>query len=174
VGVKCATITPDAERVTEYKLKKAWPSPNGQIHSILDGTVFRKPVLVKDITPAVRSWKKPIILGRHAYGDLYRSVEMMVEQPGKLEIVYTPEKGWGAPPAAARFQRARGRHGHPQPRDVHPLVCPRLHHLQAVHGVPDMLENPGLYQCSRFLKIKQGMILSLPAHPALSPHNKHS
>jgi isocitrate dehydrogenase len=93
VGVKCATITPDAERVTEYKLKKAWPSPNGQIRSILDGTVFRKPILVKNITPAVRSWKKPIILGRHAYGDLYRSVEMMVDQPGKVEIVYTPDKG---------------------------------------------------------------------------------
>jgi isocitrate dehydrogenase len=93
VGVKCATITPDAERVTEYKLKKAWPSPNGQIRSILDGTVFRKPILVKNITPAVRSWKKSIIIGRHAYGDLYRGVELMVDQPGKVEIVYSPEKG---------------------------------------------------------------------------------
>jgi isocitrate dehydrogenase len=93
VGVKCATITPDAERVTEYKLKKAWPSPNGQIRSILDGTVFRKPILVKTITPAVRSWKKPIIIGRHAYGDLYRSVEMRVDQPGKVELVYTPAGG---------------------------------------------------------------------------------
>ena len=93
VGVKCATITPDAERVTEYNLKKAWPSPNGQIRSILDGTVFRKPIMVKNITPAVRSWKKPIILGRHAYGDVYRSVEMMVDQPGKVEIVYTPQEG---------------------------------------------------------------------------------
>jgi isocitrate dehydrogenase len=93
VGVKCATITPDAERVVEYKLKKAWPSPNGRIRSILDGTVFRKPILVKNIIPAVRSWKKPIILGRHAYGDLYRSVEMAVERPGKVEIVYTPEGG---------------------------------------------------------------------------------
>ncbi len=89
VGVKCATITPDAERVTEYRLKKAWPSPNGQIRSILDGTVFRKPILVKNITPAVRSWKKPIILGRHAYGDLYRGAELMVDQPGRVEIVYT-------------------------------------------------------------------------------------
>jgi isocitrate dehydrogenase len=93
VGVKCATITPDAERVTEYKLKRAWPSPNGQIRSILDGTVFRKPILVKNITPAVRSWKKPIIIGRHAYGDLYRGVELVVERPGKVEIVYTPEGG---------------------------------------------------------------------------------
>jgi len=93
VGVKCATITPDAERVTEYNLKKPWPSPNGQIRSILDGTVFRKPILVKNITPAVRSWKKPIILGRHAYGDLYRGVELVVDKPGKVEIVYTPEGG---------------------------------------------------------------------------------
>ncbi len=93
VGVKCATITPDAERVEEYHLKKAWPSPNGQIRSILDGTVFRKPILVKTITPAVRSWKKPIILGRHAYGDIYRGVELVVDRPGTVEIVYTPVGG---------------------------------------------------------------------------------
>ena len=93
VGVKCATITPDAERVKEYHLKKAWPSPNGQIRSILDGTVFRKPILVKTITPGVRSWKKPIILGRHAYGDIYRAVELVVDRPGTVEIVYTPSGG---------------------------------------------------------------------------------
>src|SRR5512137_303512 len=93
VGVKCATITPDAERVTEYKLKKAWASPNGQIRSILDGTVFRKPILVKNISPAVRSWKKPITIGRHAYGDIYKSAEMTVDKPGKMELVYTPEGG---------------------------------------------------------------------------------
>jgi isocitrate dehydrogenase len=93
VGVKCATITPDAERVTEYNLKKAWPSPNGQIRSILDGTVFRKPIMAKNITPAVRSWKKPIILGRHAYGDLYRGVELVVDGPGRVEMVYTPASG---------------------------------------------------------------------------------
>jgi isocitrate dehydrogenase len=93
VGVKCATITPDAERVTEYKLKRAWPSPNGQIRSILDGTVFRKPIMVKNISPAVRSWKKPIVIGRHAYGDLYRGVELAVDRPGRVEIVYTPAGG---------------------------------------------------------------------------------
>ena len=93
VGVKCATITPDAERVTEYGLKKAWPSPNGQIRSLLDGTVFRKPILVRNITPAVRSWTKPIIIGRHAYGDLYRGVELAVDRPGRVEIVYTPHGG---------------------------------------------------------------------------------
>jgi isocitrate dehydrogenase len=93
VGVKCATITPDADRVTEYKLKKAWPSPNGQIRSILDGTVFRKPILVKTISPGVRAWKKPIIIGRHAYGDIYKAAEMLVDRPGKVELVYTPESG---------------------------------------------------------------------------------
>jgi len=93
VGVKCATITPDAERVSEYHLKKEWPSPNGQIRSILDGTVFRKPIIVRNITPAVRSWKKPIIIGRHAYGDIYRGVEMKVDRPGKVELVYTPADG---------------------------------------------------------------------------------
>ena len=89
VGVKCATITPDAERVIEYKLKKTWPSPNGTIRSILDGTVFRKPIMAKNISPAVRSWKKPIVIGRHAYGDLYRGVEMNIGSPGKVELVYT-------------------------------------------------------------------------------------
>lgn len=95
VGVKCATITPDAERVTEYKLKKAWPSPNGTIRGILDGTVFRKPIMTKNILPAVRSWKKPIIIGRHAYGDLYKSQEYIVTGPGKAEIVFTPANGVG-------------------------------------------------------------------------------
>ncbi|MCX5783708.1 MAG: NADP-dependent isocitrate dehydrogenase [Elusimicrobia bacterium] len=93
VGVKCATITPDADRVVEYKLKKAWPSPNGQIRSILDGTVFRKPIMTKNIAPAVRSWKKPIVIGRHAYGDLYKSSEMVVTAPGKAEIVFTSADG---------------------------------------------------------------------------------
>ena len=93
VGVKCATITPDAERVAEYGLKRAWPSPNGTIRSILDGTVFRKPIMVRNISPAVRSWKKPIIIGRHAYGDFYKGVEMSIGSPGKVELVYTPAAG---------------------------------------------------------------------------------
>ncbi|HOX23026.1 MAG TPA: NADP-dependent isocitrate dehydrogenase [Elusimicrobiales bacterium] len=93
VGVKCATITPDEDRVKEYKLKKAWPSPNGQIRSYLDGTVFRKPITVKNIAPAVRSWKKPIIIGRHAYGDLYKSMELVVPGPGKAEICFVPNDG---------------------------------------------------------------------------------
>ena len=93
VGVKCATITPDEERVKEYNLKKAWPSPNGTIRSILDGTVFRKPIIVRNVPPAVLSWKKPIIIGRHAYGDIYKAVDFVVPSAGKAELVYTPESG---------------------------------------------------------------------------------
>jgi isocitrate dehydrogenase len=93
VGVKCATITPDADRVGEYNLKKAWPSPNGTLRSILDGTVFRKPILVKNIKPAVRSWVKPITIGRHAYGDLYKAVDFAVPGAGLAELVFTPKGG---------------------------------------------------------------------------------
>lgn len=95
VGVKCATITPDEDRVKEYDLKKQWRSPNGQIRSYLGGTVFRKPIMVKNIKPAVRNWKQPIIVGRHAYGDLYKNVEMVIGRPGKAELVFTPDDGNG-------------------------------------------------------------------------------
>lgn len=93
VGVKCATITPDENRVSEYKLKKQWKSPNGQIRAYLDGTVFRAPIMVKNIKPFVRTWKKPIIVGRHAYGDLYKNVEIAVGGPGKAEISFKREEG---------------------------------------------------------------------------------
>jgi isocitrate dehydrogenase len=93
VGVKCATITPNAERVKEYNLKKMWPSPNGTIRAILDGTVFRKPILVKNIKPSVPSWTKPIIIGRHAYGDIYKNQEIKVNEPGKAELVFTSANG---------------------------------------------------------------------------------
>ncbi len=93
VGVKCATITPNAVRVKEYGLKQAWKSPNGTIRSILDGTVFRKPIIVTNIPPAVRSWKKPISIGRHAYGDIYKSVEFKVNGEGRAELVFTPASG---------------------------------------------------------------------------------
>jgi isocitrate dehydrogenase len=93
VGVKCATITPNAARVKEYNLKQAWKSPNGTIRSILDGTVFRKPIIAKNIPPAVRSWKKPISIGRHAYGDIYKSVEYKVPNAGTAELVFIPASG---------------------------------------------------------------------------------
>jgi isocitrate dehydrogenase len=93
VGVKCATITPNAGRVEEYGLKKQWKSPNGTIRGILDGTVFRSPIMVKNIPPVNRNWKKPIIIGRHAYGDVYKNIEHRIDGPGKAEIVFTPENG---------------------------------------------------------------------------------
>lgn len=93
VGVKNATITPNQERVKEYSLKKQWKSPNGTIRALLDGTVFRKPILVNNIKPAVKSWKKPIVVGRHAYGDVYKNAEIKARTGGKAEIVFTNEKG---------------------------------------------------------------------------------
>ena len=93
VAVKCATITPNAARMEEYHLKKMWKSPNGTIRSILDGTVFRAPILVKGIRPCVRNWEKPITLARHAYGDVFKNTEIRVEGPGKAELVFTAADG---------------------------------------------------------------------------------
>ena len=93
VAVKCATITPNAARMEEYHLKKMWKSPNGTIRSILNGTVFRAPILVKGIRPCVRNWEKPITLARHAYGDVYKNTEIRVEGPGKAELVFTAADG---------------------------------------------------------------------------------
>jgi len=93
VGVKCATITPNAERVKEYNLKKQWKSPNATIRAMLDGTVFREPILLNNVQPAVRFWKKPIIIGRHAYGDVYKNTERRVEGPCKAELVFTTGDG---------------------------------------------------------------------------------
>ena len=93
VAVKCATITPNAARMDEYKLKEMWKSPNGTIRSILDGTVFRAPIVVKGIEPCVRNWEKPITIARHAYGDVYKNVEMKIEGAGKAELVFTDKDG---------------------------------------------------------------------------------
>ncbi len=93
VAVKCATITPNAARVKEYNLSQMWKSPNGTIRAILDGTVFRAPILVKGIEPYVRSWKKPITIARHAYGDIYKNVEMKINQPGTAKLVFEGADG---------------------------------------------------------------------------------
>jgi isocitrate dehydrogenase len=93
VAVKCATITPNADRVKEYSLKEMWKSPNGTIRAILDGTVFRAPIVVKGIDPCVKNWKKPITIARHAYGDVYKGTEMKIPGAGKVELVYTAEDG---------------------------------------------------------------------------------
>jgi len=93
LGVKCATITPNEDRVKEYHLKEQWKSPNGTIRAMLDGTVFRKPIFVKNIRPSVSTWKKAITIGRHAYGDVYSNTEIRIPGPGTAEIVFTPAHG---------------------------------------------------------------------------------
>lgn len=93
VGIKCATITPDEARVKEFHLKKMWSSPNGTIRNILGGTVFRAPIICQNVPRLVPSWKKPIIIGRHAFGDQYRATDLVISDPGKFEIVFTPKNG---------------------------------------------------------------------------------
>ena len=94
VAVKCATITPNADRVKEYNLSKMWPSPNGTIRAILDGTVFRTPILVKGLVPYVPTWTKPITIARHAYGDIYKNSEMTVPAGAKAELIVTDKDGF--------------------------------------------------------------------------------
>lgn len=93
VAVKCATITPNEQRVREYNLQQMWPSPNGTIRAILDGTVFRTPIIVKNIKPFIKTWRQPITIARHAYGDIYRNVEMKIETEGRVELVFTAADG---------------------------------------------------------------------------------
>ena len=106
VAVKCATITPNAARMSEYNLKQMWKSPNGTIRAILDGTVFRAPIIVKGIEPCVKNWKKPITIARHAYGDVYKGVEMKVPGAGTVELVYTAEDGSEAREVVHTFNKA--------------------------------------------------------------------
>merc|ERR1711937_559664 len=93
VGVKCATITPDEARVEEFGLKKMWKSPNGTIRNILNGTVFREPIIIENIPRLVPGWKKPIVIGRHAFGDQYKATDFKIRSPGKLELVHTSTDG---------------------------------------------------------------------------------
>src|SRR6478609_12241735 len=93
VGVKCATITPDEARVKEFNLKKMWKSPNGTIRNILDGTVFREPIICKNIPRLVPNWTKPIVIGRHAFGDQYKATDVKIKGKGKLKLTFTPENG---------------------------------------------------------------------------------
>ncbi len=111
VAVKCATITPNAARVTEYDLHQMWKSPNGTIRALLDGTVFRAPIVVKGIEPCVKSWKKPITIARHAYGYVYRNVEMEIPAPGDVKLVYVPEGGSGEQELPTSFRGKRHRTG---------------------------------------------------------------
>jgi isocitrate dehydrogenase len=122
VGVKCATITPDAKRVDEYQLKKQWKSPNGTIRAMLDGTVFRAPILVENVRPVVSGWKKPIVIGRHAYGDVYKNAEIAVPGPGRAEIVFTPEGG-----------------GEPIRQTIHDFKAPGI--IQGMHNTDASIES---------------------------------
>lgn len=121
VAVKCATITPNAARVEEYHLKEMWKSPNGTIRAILDGTVFRAPIVVKGIDPCVKNWKKPITIARHAYGDVYKGSEMKIPGPGKVELVYTAGDG-------------------SESRElVHDFTCPGI--VQCMHNINKSIES---------------------------------
>src|SRR5580692_10436872 len=93
VGIKCATITPDEARVKEFHLKQMWKSPNGTIRNILDGTVFREPIICKNVPRLVPGWTQPIVIGRHAFGDQYKATDFVVKTPGKLTMVFTPTDG---------------------------------------------------------------------------------
>lgn len=93
VGIKCATITPDEARVKEFKLKSMWKSPNGTIRNILNGTVFREPIIIKNVPRLVPGWKKPIIIGRHAFGDQYKATDFVVGKPGTFEITFRADDG---------------------------------------------------------------------------------
>lgn len=121
VAVKCATITPNAARVEEYHLKEMWKSPNGTIRAILDGTVFRAPIVVKGIEPCVKNWKRPITIARHAYGDVYKGSEMKIPGPGKVELVYTAGDG-------------------SESRElVHDFTCPGI--VQGMHNINKSIES---------------------------------
>jgi len=93
VGIKCATITPDEARVKEFNLKHMWKSPNGTIRNILNGTVFREPIIIKNIPRLIPGWKKPIVIGRHAFGDQYRATDFTVNKPGTFEIIFRDNEG---------------------------------------------------------------------------------
>ena len=124
VGVKCATITPNAARVEEYHLKEMYKSPNATIRSCLDGTVFRTPILVKGIEPCVKNWKKPITIARHAYGDVYKNAEMKIPGAGKVELVYTNERGEETRELVQVFQE--------------PGIVQGMHNLtSSIEGLPD-------------------------------------
>ena len=122
VGVKCATITPNQGRVKEYGLTKLWKSPNATIREMLDGTVFRKPILVKNIRPSVSTWKKPITVGRHAHGDVYGNIEMRIDAPGKAEFLFTPARG-----------------GPPVRKAVAEFAGPGI--IQSMHNTDESIEN---------------------------------
>ena len=132
VGVKCATITPDEARVTEFGLKKMWRSPNGTIRNILGGVIFREPIVISNIPRLVPSWTKPIIIGRHAHADQYKASDFVVPGPGTVTITYVPEDDRPAHrDGSGPVHRRRRRHGHVQLRRLDPRLRPGHHALRA-------------------------------------------
>ncbi len=131
VGVKCATITPDEARVKEFDLKHMWKSPNGTIRNILDGAIFREPIICRNVPRYVPGWTKPIIVGRHAFGDQYRATDMVVKEPGKLTLTFTPQKRCAAHSLRGVRLQKRGRcPRYVQPRRVHHRIRARLLQLR--------------------------------------------
>jgi len=147
VGCKCATITPNAARVEEYGLKRAWRSPNATLRGLLDGTVFRKPIVLRNIPPTVRTWVKPIIIGRHAYGDVYANREIEVTGPGRVELVFTPAGG-----------------GEPIRETVHEFSGPGV--VQSIHNT-DASVRSFARACIRYA-IQQGVPLWFAAKDTIS------
>ena len=143
VAVKCATITPNAARMTEYNLKEMWKSPNGTIRAMLDGTVFRAPIVVKGIEPNVKTWVKPITIARHAYGDVYKATEMKVAGPGKAELVFTAEDGTETRELIHEFKGAGVIQGQQtwmiQSRALH-IAALSMHLIQSrIYGLPQRI-----------------------------------
>ena len=139
VGVKCATITPDEARVTEFKLKKMWRSPNGTIRNILDGTIFREPIICRNVPRLVPHWTQPIVIGRHAYGDIYRAVETKIAGPGRVTLTYQPADG--SAPHGSRSPRLQGagrRAGHAQHPRLHRRLRARQLQLRAGAEIPGL------------------------------------
>jgi isocitrate dehydrogenase len=130
VGVKCATITPDEARVEEFGLKKMWRSPNGTIRNILGGVIFREPIICQNVPRLVPGWTKPIVVGRHAFGDQYRATDFKFPGPGKLTIKFVGETARSSSTRCSRRPRLRRRHGDVQPRPVDPRLRPRLDELR--------------------------------------------
>ena len=131
VGVKCATITPDEARVEEFKLKKMWKSPNGTIRNILGGVIFREPIICKNVPRLVPGWTKPIIVGRHAFGDQYRATDFIFPGKGKLTIKFVGEDGKTIEHEVYDAPGAGVAHGHVQSRRFDPRIRPRLAQLRA-------------------------------------------
>ena len=131
VGVKCATITPDEARVKEFKLKQMWKSPNGTIRNILGGTIFREPIICKNVPRLVPGWTKPIVIGRHAFGDQYRATDFVVPGPGQADAHLRRQGRQEDRTRSVRLPGRRRRHGHVQSRPVDHRFRPRLDELRA-------------------------------------------